>query len=101
MHCVILWMGSFEEQHRSALMSCIELVLMRKSNTNYHAVQAKLMAICNRNLIDCYEYPRYLRDVLKGVYKEDYSSIIDEIKFELGELIEEKDIAKFLKTMES
>ena len=94
-------MGSFEEQHRSALMSCIELVLMRKSNVNYHTVQAKLMAICNRNLIDCYEYPKYLRDVLKGVYKEDYTSIIDEIKFELGELVEEKDMAKFFKVMES
>ena len=94
-------MGSFEEQHRSALMSCIELVLMRKSNVNYHTVQARLMAICNRNLIDCYEYPKYLRDVLKGVYKEDYNSIIDEIKFELGELVEEKDMAKFFKIMES
>ena len=94
-------MGSFEEQHRSALMSCIELVLMRKSNVNYHTVQAKLMAICNRNLIDCYDYPKYLRDVLKGVYKEDYNSIIDEIKFELGELVEEKDMAKFFKIMES
>jgi len=94
-------MGSFEEQHRSALMSCIELVLMRKSNVNYHTVQARLMAICNRNLIDCYEYPKYLRDVLKGVYKEDYNSIIDEIKLELGELVEEKDMAKFFKIMES
>ena len=94
-------MGAFEEQHRSALMSCIELVLMRKSNVNYHTVQARLMAICNRNLIDCYEYPKYLRDVLKGVYKEDYNSIIDEIKLELGELVEEKDMAKFFKIMES
>jgi hypothetical protein len=100
MQNVTLWMGSFEEQHRTALMSCIELVLMRKSNTNYHLVQAKLNAICNRNLIDCYDYPKYLRDVLKDVYKVDYISIIDEIKSELGELVEEKDIAKFLKIME-
>lgn len=74
---------------------------MRKSNVNYHTVQARLMAICNRNLIDCYEYPKYLRDVLKGVYKEDYNSIVDEIKLELGELVEEKDMAKFFKIMES
>lgn len=94
-------MGSFEEQHRSALMSCIELVLMRKSNVNYHTVQAKLMTICNRNLIDCYEYPKYIREVVKGIYKEEYDSIIDEIKSELGELVEEKDIVKFFKIMES
>jgi len=94
-------MSSFEEQHKTALMSCIELVLMKRSNTNYHLVQAKLQAICNRNLIDCYEYPKYLRDVLKDVYKQEYTTIIDEIKFELGELVEEKDIAKFLKIMQS
>ena len=94
-------MEPFEKQHRIALMSCIELVLMRKSNTNYHTVQAKLNAICNRNLIDCYEYPKYLRDILKDVYKQDYKSIIEEIKFELGELVEEKDIFKFLKIMQS
>lgn len=70
--------------------------------TNYHLVQARLNAICNRNLVDCYEYPKYLRDVLKEIYKENYSSIIDEIKLYLGDdLINEKDIANFLKIMES
>jgi hypothetical protein len=94
-------MNFFEEQHRSALMSCIEVVIMRRSNANYHLVQAKLNTLCNRNLIDCYEYPKYLRDVFMDVYKENYSSIIKEVKLELGELVEEKDIANFLKIMES
>jgi hypothetical protein len=93
-------MSSFEEDRKAALMSCIELVLMRRSNTDYHLVQARLNAICNRNLSNCYDYPKYLRDILKDVYKENYSSIIDEIKLELGDLIEEKDIANFLKIMQ-
>lgn len=93
-------MGDFGEQHRYALMSCIELVLMRKSNTNYHLVQAKLQAICNRNLIDCFDYPKYLREILKEVYKQEYISVVDEIKSELGELVEEKDIEKFFKIMQ-
>lgn len=94
--------GNFDEQHGVALMSCIEVVLMRRSGANYHLVQARLNAICNRNLIDCYEYPKYLRDVLKEVCKEDYDSIIDEIKLHLGDdLIAEKDIADFLKTLEN
>jgi hypothetical protein len=94
-------MNSFEEEHRTALMSCRELVLMQRSNTDYHLVQARLNALCDRNLIDCYEYPKYLRDVLKDVYKEGYNSIIDEIKLQLDELVNEKDVANFLKIMES
>jgi len=95
-------MGDFDEQHKVALMSCIEIVLMRRSGANYHLIQARLNAICNRNLIDCYEYPKYLRDVLEEVCKEDYNSIVNEIKLHLGDdLIAEKDIANFLKTMES
>ncbi len=95
-------MGDFTEQHRVALMSCIEVVLMRRNGVNYHLIQARLNAICNRNLIDCHEYPKYLRDVLKEVYKENYTSIIDEIKLYLGDdLIHEKDTADFLKIMES
>lgn len=94
-------MNSFEEQHKTALMSCIEVVIMKKNNASYHSVQAKLNALCNRNLIDCYDYPKYLRDVLRDVYKEGYKSIIKEIKLELGELVGEKDVATFLKVMES
>lgn len=83
-------------------MSCIEVVLMRRNGANYHLIQAQLNAICNRSIIDCYEYPKYLRDVLKDVYKERYDSIIDEIKLHLGDdLIHEKDIADFLKILES
>lgn len=83
-------------------MSCIEVVLMRRNGVNYHLIQARLNAVCNRNLIDCYEYPKYLRDVLEDVYQENYDSIIDEIKLYLGnDLIHEKDIADFLKILES
>lgn len=94
-------MNSFGEQHRSALMSCFEVVIMRRNDNNYHLVQAKLNTLCNRNLIDCYEYPKYLRDVLREVFKENYNSIINEVKLELGELVEEKDVSDFLKIMES
>lgn len=94
--------GNFHEQHGVALMSCIEVVLMRRNGANYHLIQARLNAICNRNLMDCYEYPKYLRDVLKEVYKENYASIIEEIKSYLGDdLSHEKDIVDFFKIMES
>ena len=34
--------------------------------------------------MDCYDHPEYLKIVLKEVYKENYNSIINEIKLELG-----------------
>lgn len=95
-------LGEFDEQHKVALMSCIEVVIMRRNSADYHLIQARLNAVCNRNLIDCYEYPKYLRDIFYDVYGENYSSFIDEIKSYLGDdLIAEKDIVDFFKIMEN
>jgi len=85
-----------------AIMSCIETVLMRGKNTNYILITTKLNSLYNCTISDCYENPEYLRTVLKDVYKEDYHSIIDDIKLELGQLAEiEEEKAKFFKIMES
>lgn len=93
---------SFEEQHRSALMSCIEVVIMRRNGANYHLIQAKLDSLYGYKILDCYDHPEYLRTVLKEVYKEDYNSIIDEVKLELEQLVDMgKEIADFIKIMES
>ncbi|MDE1726884.1 MAG: hypothetical protein KGH89_06420 [Thaumarchaeota archaeon] len=93
---------SVGEQHKIALISCIEVVLMRRRNTDYNLVVAKLNAHYDVTITDCYEHPEYLKTVLKEVYKEDYNSIIDEIKLHLGDdLIAEKDMADFFKIMES
>ena len=51
--------------------------------------------------MDCYENPEYLRTVLIAVFKEDYKSIIEEIKLELDELINVEKINHFFKIMES
>lgn len=94
-------MDSFEEDRKVALMSCIELVLIKKSNTNYHLVQTKLNDACNCDLTNCYDCGEELRDVLKDVYKENYSSVIGEIKLKSGYLLEEKDTSDFIKILES
>ena len=51
--------------------------------------------------MDCYEHPEYLRTILKDVYKDDYHSIIDEIRLHLDELVNVQEIANFLKIMQS
>ena len=73
-------------QNEIALISCIEVVLMRKGNVNYNLVLARLNALYGCKMMDCYEHPEYLKTVLKEVYEENYNSIIIEIKMELGNL---------------
>ncbi len=88
------------EAHKSALVSCIEVVLMSMGNTKYNLVMAKL-GVHNVAIWDCYEHPTYLKPILKEVYGEDYDYIINEIKARLDDLINEKDISNFFKIMES
>ncbi len=92
----------FNEQHKVALISCLEIVLMSKSNTKYNLVVAKLNSLYDCSIRDCYEKPEYLKIILKEVYKEDYHSIIESIKLQLDEeLVKAKDMADFFKIMES
>jgi hypothetical protein len=92
---------NFKEQHKVALISCIEVVLMNKGNAKYNLVVAKLNSLYDCSIRDCCEKPEYLKTILKEVYKEDYNSIIEEIKLHLDELVNEAEIANFFKIMES
>lgn len=95
-------MASLEVENKIAFMTCVEIVLMRRENIDYHLVMAKLDSIYNCGIIHCYEHPEYLRTVLKEVYKESYNFILDDIKLELHKLDDmEKLKAEFFKIMES
>lgn len=94
-------MGSNDDQYKLALVSYIELVLMRKGNVNYHLVMAKLGALYNCKIDDCYEHPEYLKAILQDVYKEEHVSMISQIKSYLGDLVEARQLVDFFKKMES
>jgi hypothetical protein len=94
-------MVAFAEEHKMALISCVETILMSRGGPNYHLIVAKLSSLYDCEVLDCYEHPEYLRTVLKDVYKQEYDSIIDEIKLQLDDLIYEKDLTRFFQIMES
>lgn len=95
-------MDSNAEQNKLAFINCIELVIMRRNGANFHLIEAKLNALYNCKIWDYYEHPEYLRTVLKEVYKEDYNSIIEDIKLETSRLVDiDKQKAYFFKVMES
>ena len=93
---------SREDENKIAYMSCIEIVLMRRGNANYNLVLAKLRAHYESGITECLDNPEYLKTILKEVYKEEYSSVLDEIKAE-SEILEGMDEfkIKFLAYMES
>ena len=95
-------MKSPETENKTAFMTCIELVLMRRGNTHYHLVLAKLQAYYNCGIFECLDHPEYLRIVLKEVYHKDYNSVLDDISAESERLVDmDKFKANFFKVMES
>jgi hypothetical protein len=93
-------MGNFEKEHKIALISCLETVLMRMGNTKYNLLVAKLNARHDLAIRDSYDHPEHLKSVLKEVYQESYNHIITEVKIMLDGSVKE-DIANFFKIMES
>ena len=69
-------------------------------NTKYNMVIAKLNAY-NMSMRDSYKDLEVLKTILKEVYVFEYNQVISDIKLHLGDIVEEKDIAKFFKVMES
>ena len=94
-------MSHYAQQHKIALAATFEVVLMSMGNTKYNLAVAKLNALHNISIRDCYEHPEYLKPILKEVYKDDYAFIISEVKARLDDLTNEKDMIQFFKVMES
>lgn len=69
-------------------------------NTKYNLVTAKLSAY-NITMRDSYKNLEYLKTVLKEVYGSEYDQVMDEIKLQLGDLLNEEDMVEFFKIMES
>lgn len=77
-----------ERDGKIAFMTCVELVLMRRGNTKYHAIIAKLQSHYDSVIYDCLDHPAHLRDVLKDIYKDDYDTILNEISAETENLVD-------------
>ncbi len=93
-------MDSHSEPYRLAVISYVEVVLMRRGNANYHLVLAKLGSLYDCKIGDCYDHPQYLKTVLREVYGDEYSSVISQIKSYLGDLTDVQEIVAFFKTLE-
>jgi len=88
-----------QDKNRTALALAIDVALMRRGGDRYYHFVFKLRNSYNCEIIDCYDKPQYLKNVLKEVYENEYDSIVKDIKLELSDSIEEG-IKAFLAILE-
>ncbi|SMH71000.1 hypothetical protein [Candidatus Nitrosotalea okcheonensis] len=81
-------MSTIDQDNKVAFMTYVELVLMRHGNINYNLIVSKLQAHYNCGILESLDHPEYLRDVLKEIHKNEYQSIIDEIRIESERLVD-------------
>lgn len=80
--------------NRAAAATCIEIALMRRGNANYNAVIEKLRLLYDYDIGDCIDNLESLKIVLKEVYRKDYTTVLEDITWEL-ETLETPEINDF------
>ena len=89
-----------QDKNRTALALAIDVALMRRGGDRYYHFVFNLRNSYDCEIIDCYDKPQYLKNVLKEVYGNEYDSIVEDIKLELGDSVGEE-IAAFLAILEN
>jgi len=86
-----------QNQLRKAMISlAVEKVLREISQPIYEKAIKQLSKDYDCYLPECYEHPEYLNKVLKKIFGNAYTTIVDAIKNELNEYITEKPIQVFV-----
>jgi hypothetical protein len=86
-----------QDQLRKAMVSlAVEKVLLGIGQPVYEKAIKQLSKDYNCYLPECYEHPEYLNKVLKKIFGNAHTVIVDAIKKELGECMTEKPIEIFV-----
>lgn len=77
----------------------IERVLLDAGKPIFEKVSNKLQKEYKCYIPDCYDHPEYLGDVLKSIFGNSYVTIVEQIKRELVEYSDDKDMELLIKTI--
>ena len=77
----------------------IERVLLEAGKPIFEKVSNKLQKEYKCYIPDCYDHPDYLGDVLKSIFGNSYVTIVEQIKRELVEYSDDKDMELLIKTI--
>ncbi|MDH2908316.1 MAG: hypothetical protein PXX83_09515 [Candidatus Nitrosotalea sp.] len=74
----------------------IQKALLESGSVSLQRVSNRLFEIYHSHLSDCYDNPEYLREVLKDVFGESNTVIVDAIKTRLQSVSYHKQVEVFL-----
>ncbi len=77
----------------------IEKVLLKMGRPVLEKVSNKLQKEYKCYIPDCYDHPEYLENVIKSLYGNAHRTILDEIKDELVEYLDDGGIRILVKTI--
>ena len=84
------------EISKALVTLAIEKTLLNMGNPVLDEVAHRLLKNYKCYIPDCHEHPEYLKSVLKELYGNSYSTIVESIKKTLDEFITKKSIEHFL-----
>lgn len=77
----------------------IQKALLESGSVTLEKVSNQLFEIYHSNLSECYDNPEYLREVLKDVFGNSHTKIIDIIKTQLQSVSHHKQVKAFLQKL--
>jgi len=74
----------------------IQKALLESGSVTLEKISNRLFEIYRSNLLDCYDNPEYLREVLKETFGDSHVQIVEAIKTQLQSVSHHKQIEVFL-----
>ena len=91
--------NSHEHDAKVLVSLALEETLLEIGKTLFNEITERLQKEYNCKLSDCFEYPEYLKIILKDYFGDEYDEIFDLIKEKLVEFEYRKPIQEFLTAM--
>lgn len=79
----------------------VEKTLSSVSNLLYERTLERLENDFGCSVIDCYDNPKYIKEILKDLYGKSYKTIIEQITEELNEFDSDKTIFRIIKELKA
>ena len=88
-----------EKINRDLISITIEKILIDFCEATYLKVVATLAKDYHSTFYDFYENPEFLTRILKDLYGESHTAILDKIKTDLQRYVVDKEISDFIKNI--
>ncbi len=85
--------------YKALTVLAIEKTLLKIGKPIYLTTISMLDEKFHCSISDCYERPEYLSEILKKIFGDCYTAIVNEIRSELEEYLHKAQVARFLEVI--